>query len=118
VVVSKFDRLARATQHLLDIANLVKRKGTDLHILNLNIETSSATGKLLLTMIAAVATFEGKLMLETQREGIAKRKRRGNTRDENPQHGHGLLRSTRWRPMECARAACLGLVEELCGGPL
>jgi hypothetical protein len=68
LVVTKLDRLARSTQHLLEIADLVRRKRADLHILNLNVETSSAPGKLLLTMIAAVATFE-QMMLERQREG-------------------------------------------------
>ena len=77
LVVTKLDRLARSTQHLLEIADLVRRKRADLHILNLNIETSSATGKLLLTMIAAVATFEREMMLERQREGIAKAKAEG-----------------------------------------
>jgi DNA invertase Pin-like site-specific DNA recombinase len=80
LVVTKLDRLARSTQHLLEIADLVKRKGADLHILNLSIETSSATGKLLLTMIAAVATFEREMMLERQREGIAKAKSEGKYR--------------------------------------
>jgi DNA invertase Pin-like site-specific DNA recombinase len=80
LVVTKLDRLARSTQHLLEIADLVRRKGADLHILNLNIETSSATGKLLLTMIAAVSTFEREMMLERQREGIQKAKSEGRYR--------------------------------------
>ena len=84
LVVTKLDRLARSTQHLLEIADLVKRKGADLHILNLNIETSSATGKLLLTMIAAVATFEREMMLERQREGIAKAKAEGAYKGRKP----------------------------------
>src|SRR5215469_12145670 len=84
LVVTKLDRLARSTQHLLEIADLVKRKGADLHILNLNIETSSATGKLLRTMIAAVATFEREMMLERQREGIAKAKAEGRFRGRKP----------------------------------
>jgi DNA invertase Pin-like site-specific DNA recombinase len=84
LVVTKLDRLARSTQHLLAIADLVKRKRADLHILNLNIETSSATGKLLLTMIAAVATFEREMMLERQREGIARAKGQGKYKGRKP----------------------------------
>jgi DNA invertase Pin-like site-specific DNA recombinase len=84
LVVTKLDRLARSTQHLLEIADLVKRKGADLHILNLNIETSSATGKMLLTMIAAVATFEREMMLERQREGIARAKSEGKYKGRKP----------------------------------
>ena len=43
-------------------------------MLNLGVDTGSATGKLLFTMIGAVATFEREMMLERQREGIAKAK--------------------------------------------
>ena len=50
LVVSKLDRLARSTQHLLEIADRVKRKGADLQILNLGVDTSTATGQLLLTI--------------------------------------------------------------------
>ena len=42
-----------------------------------NIDTSTATGKLMLTMIAAIAEFERANMLERQREGIAIAKREG-----------------------------------------
>jgi DNA invertase Pin-like site-specific DNA recombinase len=84
LVVTKLDRLARSIQHLLEIADLVKRKQADLHILNLNIKTNSATGKLLLTMIAAVATFEREMMLERQREGIAKAKTEGKYKGRKP----------------------------------
>jgi DNA invertase Pin-like site-specific DNA recombinase len=84
LVVTKLDRLARSTQHLLEISAFVDRKGAGLHILNLNIETRSATGKLLLTMIAAVATFEREMMLERQREGIAKAKAEGKYKGRKP----------------------------------
>jgi DNA invertase Pin-like site-specific DNA recombinase len=44
LVVSKLDRLARSTQHLLDVVERVKRKGANLQILNLAIDMSTATG--------------------------------------------------------------------------
>src|SRR5215469_7201567 len=44
LVVCKLDRLARSTQHLLDIADRVKVKGANLQVLNLGINTSTATG--------------------------------------------------------------------------
>jgi DNA invertase Pin-like site-specific DNA recombinase len=71
LVVCKLDRLARSTQHLLDIVDQVKRKGAHLQILNLGMDTSTATGKLLLTMIGAIGQFEREMMLERQREGKA-----------------------------------------------
>jgi DNA invertase Pin-like site-specific DNA recombinase len=113
LVVTKLDRLARSTQHLLEIADLVKRKGADLHILNLNIETSSATGKLLLTMIAAVATFEREMMLERQREGIAKAKSLGKYRGRKPTARARAaeivaLKANGVRPVDIARQLGIG----------
>jgi DNA invertase Pin-like site-specific DNA recombinase len=113
LVVTKLDRLARSTQHLLEIADLVKRKGADLHILNLNIETSSATGKLLLTMIAAVATFEREMMLERQREGIAKAKAEGKYKGRKPTARArtaeiAALKADGVRPVDIARRLGIG----------
>ena len=113
LVITKLDRLARSTQHLLEIADLVKRKGADLHILNLNIETSTATGKLLLTMIAAVATFEREMTLERQREGIAKAKAEGKYRGRKPTARAraaeiAALRADGVRPVDIARRLGIG----------
>ena len=77
LVVTKLDRLARSTQHLLSIAEKVKAKGANLQVLNLGMDTSTATGKLLFTVIGAIAEFERGMMLERQREGIAKAKAEG-----------------------------------------
>jgi DNA invertase Pin-like site-specific DNA recombinase len=52
---------------------VVMTKGTDLCILKLGY-TSTATDRLMFTVIDAIACFERELMLETQREGIAKAK--------------------------------------------
>jgi DNA invertase Pin-like site-specific DNA recombinase len=84
LVVSKLDRLARSTQHLLEIADRVKRKGAHLHVLNLGMDTSTATGKLLLTVIGAIGQFEREMMLERQREGIAKAKTEGKYKGRAP----------------------------------
>jgi DNA invertase Pin-like site-specific DNA recombinase len=77
LVCSRLDRLARSTQHLLEIADRVKAKNADLHILNLGADTSSATGKLIFTIIGAISSFERELMLERQREGVARAKALG-----------------------------------------
>jgi DNA invertase Pin-like site-specific DNA recombinase len=84
LIVCKLDRLARSTQHLLDIADSVKRKGAHLHVLNLGMDTSTATGKLLLTVIGAIGQFEREMMLERQREGIAKAKAEGKYKGRSP----------------------------------
>ena len=84
LVVTKLDRLARSVQHLLELVHQLKEKGAALRILNLNIDTSTATGKLMFTMIGAIAEFEREMMLERQREGIAKAKAEGKYKGRAP----------------------------------
>lgn len=84
LVVTKLDRLARSVSHLLDVSARLKAKGAALRILDLAIDTSTATGELLLTMVGAIAQFERAIMLERQREGIAKAKAEGKYRGRKP----------------------------------
>lgn len=53
-------------------------------MLDLNLDTSTATGRMMLTMLAAIAQFEREMMLERQREGIAKAKAAGKYRGRAP----------------------------------
>jgi DNA invertase Pin-like site-specific DNA recombinase len=77
LVVTKLDRLARSLAHMLEIKGQVTDKGAHLRILDLDMDTSTPTGKLLLNMIGSIAEFERGIMLERQREGIAKAKADG-----------------------------------------
>ena len=52
--------------------------------MNLGIDTSTSTGRLMLTMIGAVAAFERELLLERQAEGIAAAKRKGKYLGRKP----------------------------------
>ena len=75
LLVSKPDRLARSTADLLKIVQDLQRRDVGLIVLSMGdqqLDTRSPTGKLMLTMLGAVAEFERSLMLERQREGIAK----------------------------------------------
>jgi DNA invertase Pin-like site-specific DNA recombinase len=84
VHVTKLDRLARNTRHLLEVSEYLQRKGVALNILNIGINTATPTGKLMLTMIGAIATFEREMMLERQAEGIALAKLKGKYKGRKP----------------------------------
>lgn len=75
--IHDFSRLARSTKDLLDIVELLNSKGVSLVSNKENIDTSTPTGKLMLTMIGAINEFERTNLLERQREGIAIAKREG-----------------------------------------
>jgi DNA invertase Pin-like site-specific DNA recombinase len=77
IYIHSFDRLARSTADLLNIVEELNKKGVHLVSNKENIDTSTATGKLMLTMIGAIAEFERENMLERQREGIAVAKAQG-----------------------------------------
>ena len=86
-VVTKLDRLARSTAHLLSIVEQLEAKKVGLRILDFGgseVDTRSPSGRLMLTMFGAMAQFEREMMLERQREGIAKAKREGRYRGRKP----------------------------------
>lgn len=66
------------------IVKRIEAKGAALRILAINLDTSTPTGKLMLTVLAGVAQFERELMLERQREGIAKAKGEGRYKGRAP----------------------------------
>jgi len=85
--VTRMDRLARSTQHLLHIIEGLENKGVGLRILDFKgerVDTRSPQGKLILTMFAAFAQFEREMMLERQREGIQKAKLEGKYKGRAP----------------------------------
>ena len=77
LVVESYSRLARNTKDLLSIVEELEKKGVAFISLKENIDTSTPQGKLMLTMIGAIAEFERQNLLERQREGIAIAKREG-----------------------------------------
>lgn len=77
IFIHDFSRLARSTKDLLEIVETLNAKGVHLVSNKENIDTSTATGKLMLTMIGAIAEFERANLLERQREGIALAAREG-----------------------------------------
>lgn len=84
LVVTKLDRLARSVHDLCNIVKRIEAKGGSLRILAMNLDTSTPTGKLMLNMLGSVAQFEREVMLERQREGIAKAKSEGKYKGREP----------------------------------
>jgi DNA invertase Pin-like site-specific DNA recombinase len=84
LVVTKLDRLARSVAHLVDLLGQLEAKGVALRILAMGIDTSTPTGRLMLTILGGVAEFEREIMLERQREGIAKAKAEGKYKGRAP----------------------------------
>lgn len=72
--VTDLSRLARSMHDFCRIQALLEKKRVELRILNLGLDTASPTAKLSLGIMAAVAQFEREIMLERQREGIARAK--------------------------------------------
>jgi len=84
LIVTKLDRLARSVKHLGEIIDLIKDKEADLKILDLGFDTTTPTGELILNVLGSVAQFERQMMLERQREGIAKAKAEGKYKGRKP----------------------------------
>jgi DNA invertase Pin-like site-specific DNA recombinase len=87
LVVTKIDRLARSTVNLWELVKELDAKKVGLRVLNLGgepVDTRSSTGKLILNIFAGFAQFEREMMLERQKEGIAKAKAEGRYTGRKP----------------------------------
>jgi len=87
-MVTKPDRLARNTVDLLGIVAQLEAKGVGLVVLSMGkgerLDTRNPTSKLMLTILAGVASWEREIMLERQREGIARAKADGKYQGRAP----------------------------------
>lgn len=116
LVVTKLDRLARSVADMLGIVARLEAKGVALRVLSMGdgpLDTGTATGKLTLTMLGAVAEFERSLMLERQREGIAAAKAEGKYKGRQPTAQKQAdavlkLKEEGVRPVEIARRLNIG----------
>jgi DNA invertase Pin-like site-specific DNA recombinase len=84
LVVTKLDRLARSIHDLWQIVDRLTKKKVELKILDLNLDTATPTGRLMLSMMGALAQFEREMLLERQREGIERAKAEGKFKGRKP----------------------------------
>ena len=86
VYVHDFSRLARSTKDLLSIIEQLQGKGVTLISNKENLDTSTPTGKLLVTMIGAINEFERENLLERQAEGVRIAKEQGKFKGGKPKN--------------------------------
>src|ERR1700722_8376377 len=84
LVVTRLDRLAHSIRDLCSIVDRLEAKGVSLRILGMGLDTATANGRLMLNVLGSVAQFEREVMLERQREGIAKAKAEGKFKGRAP----------------------------------
>jgi DNA invertase Pin-like site-specific DNA recombinase len=124
LVITKPDRLARSVRNLLGIVEDLKKRGIGIRIVSMGLDTGGPEGKLMLTMLGAVAEFERDIMLVRQREGIAKARTAGKYKGRKPRDASEIRRLAAAGVNQVRIAAQLGLsrstvhramVRERCG---
>ena len=84
IYIMDFSRLSRSVSDLLSIVDMLEQKKVKLVSIKENFDTGTSTGKLMLTVIGAIAEFERQNILERQREGIKIAKREGKYKGRKP----------------------------------
>lgn len=77
LVIDSFSRLSRSTKDLLDLVEKLTAMGVHLVSLKENLDTTTATGKLMLTMLSALSQFERDLIAERTIDGLKAARARG-----------------------------------------
>jgi DNA invertase Pin-like site-specific DNA recombinase len=84
LVCTKLDRLARSVADVVRIEERLRERGATLQILDPVMDTGTPAGRLTFNVIASIAQFEREIMLQRQREGIAKAKGEGKYTGRQP----------------------------------
>lgn len=113
VYIHDFSRLARSTKDLLGIIESLQKKEVELISNKENLDTSTPTGKLLLTMIAAINEFERENLLERQREGIAIAKEQGKFKGGSVKKIDDNLLNIYWQEYKDRKINKVQLAEKL-----
>lgn len=79
LVITKLDRLGRTTKQLIELSQHLEDNEIDLEIVDMNINTNDAMGKMFFTMMSAFAELEANLLSERTKKGLASARARGRT---------------------------------------
>ena len=88
LIVTKLDRLSRSTRDVLDLVALADKQGWQLHSLSEQLDTSSATGRFFVTMLAGLAQMEREQIAERTRAGMHELRRQGKRISGRPPFGY------------------------------
>lgn len=94
LVIYKLDRLGRTTKQLIELSQWLEQNNIDLHIIDMNINTKDAMGKMFFTMMSAFAELEANLLSERTKKGLASARARGRVggRPRLPEHKRSEIR--------------------------
>ena len=84
LVITRLDRLGRSTKDLLTISSELEDAGVELEVIEQNINTKTAEGRLFFTMIAAMAEFEHAMIVARTKDGLAAARARGRLGGRKP----------------------------------
>lgn len=77
VIVTKYDRLARSLRDLLDIVEVIEKRGAGFRSLAEDINTTTSAGRLIFHVFASIAQFERERISERTKEGLEAARKRG-----------------------------------------
>jgi DNA invertase Pin-like site-specific DNA recombinase len=93
LVIDSFSRLSRSTKDLLDMVEHLNEMGVHLVSIKEQLDTTTATGKLMLTMLSALSQFERDLLTERTEDGLKAARARGRV-GGRPQVGDEKAKKT------------------------
>jgi len=84
LVIYKLDRLGRTTKQLIELSQWLDDNNIDLEIIDMNINTKNALGKMFFTMMSAFAELEANLLSERTKKGLESARARGKIGGRKP----------------------------------
>lgn len=84
LVCVRLDRIGRSVKHLLQISEDLRGRKIDLIVIEQALDTTTAAGRMMFTVLSAVAEFESDLISERTRDGLAATKSRGRSGGRHP----------------------------------